>query len=310
VIALTALFLYLFLTRNTLLDRVPFLPQRNPVPVFLYYLDDQGLNAPVGVATDDLDYIYITDTRNSRVVVFNNNGFKLRDFGQNHLDRPVSVSILKGSVYVADLALQRIQVFTSQGTFRETLVASGENKDVGVFIPTAVTVDDEKGLLFFTDAAWHRVVVLDRDGNFRFSFGSSGSGQGEFLYPNGIVLDTNKNIYVADSNNGRIQVFSPDGKEVIRVITGSGKQGGTFALPRGMAVDKSGRLWVVDSLAHNVSVFDDERKLFSFGKLGTEQGEFYFPNTVALDSVGRIYVTERGMNRVSVFTLSGNPLAR
>jgi DNA-binding beta-propeller fold protein YncE len=244
------------------------------------------------------------------VVVFDKNGRYLSDFGQKQLDRPVSVSVMKGAVYVADLALQKIQVFTWQGTFRETLIASGENKEVGAFIPTAVTVDHEEGLLFFTDAAWHRVVVLDREGNFRFSFGSSGSGQGEFLYPNGIVLDAKKNIYVADSSNGRIQVFSPDGKEVIRVITGSGEQGSTFALPRGMAVDKSGKLWVVDSLAHNVSVFNDDRKLFSFGKLGTEQGEFYFPNTVALDSAGRIYVTERGMNRVSVFTLSGNPLVR
>ena len=208
------------------------------------------------------------------------------------------------------MLFRSIQVFTSQGTFKETLIASNGNKEVGGFVPTAVTVDDENGLLFFTDASWHRVVVLDRQGNFQFSFGSSGSREGEFLYPNGIVLDAKKNIYVADSNNGRIQVFTPDGKEVIRVITGSDKQGGTFSLPRGMAVDKSGKLWVVDSLAHNVSVFNDDRKLFSFGQLGTEQGDFYFPNTVALDSAGRVYVTERGINRVSVFTLSGNPLAR
>lgn len=300
IIILTAIFLYLYLTRSTLLQNIPYIPQRTTPPVFSSYLDG-AFSSPVGVTSDALDYVYVADTHNSRVVVYDNNGARITDFGQKNLKSPVSLAVLFGSVYVADLGTQDVKVFTKDGTLRQTLVASGANGDIGTFTPTALAVDEDQGWIYFTDASWHRVVVVDRDGNYMFSFGRDGSGRGELLYPNGIALDSTKNIYVADSNNGRIQVFSPDGSQVLHDIRGGQSAQEAFSLPRGIAVDGADNLWVVDALAHNVTVFHGDRRLYSFGSLGVEEGELYFPNNIAFDSVGRIYVTERGLDRVSVF---------
>jgi tripartite motif-containing protein 71 len=39
--------------------------------------------------------------------------------------------------------------------------------------------------------------------------GSEGSGNEQFDYPTGIAIDSSGNVYVVDSNNYRIQAFSP-----------------------------------------------------------------------------------------------------
>jgi hypothetical protein len=44
--------------------------------------------------------------------------------------------------------------------------------------------------------------------SFSFAFGSQGSGNGQFSFPNGIAVGSGGNIYVADTDNNRVQVFS------------------------------------------------------------------------------------------------------
>jgi DNA-binding beta-propeller fold protein YncE len=46
--------------------------------------------------------------------------------------------------------------------------------------------------------------------SFSFAFGSDGTGNGQFLFPQGITVGSGGNIYVTDSNNQRVQVFSQD----------------------------------------------------------------------------------------------------
>ena len=45
--------------------------------------------------------------------------------------------------------------------------------------------------------------------SYAFQFGGLGSGDGQFAGPGGVAVDATGNIYVADSNNSRIQVFAP-----------------------------------------------------------------------------------------------------
>jgi DNA-binding beta-propeller fold protein YncE len=58
------------------------------------------------------------------------------------------------------------------------------------------------------DTANHRVQVFNSSGVFQSAFGSSGSGNGQFSSPIGIAVGSGGNIYVADTNNNRVQVFS------------------------------------------------------------------------------------------------------
>ena len=67
-----------------------------------------------------------------------------------------------------------------------------------------------------------------------------------FRYPHGLAVDGAGRVYVADSGNQRIQVFTPDG-EYIREWGGYGEKQGRFVWPRGVAIDASGRVYVADS---------------------------------------------------------------
>jgi len=54
--------------------------------------------------------------------------------------------------------------------------------------------------------------VFDSQGTFLLKFGTLGAGCDGCLYnPVGVAVDATGNIYVADANNNRIQVFAPDG---------------------------------------------------------------------------------------------------
>lgn len=299
-IILVAVFLYLFLTRSGLLDRIPWLPASTSPPVFQYFLQEAGLSAPLAVAIDPLGQVFVADSRNGRIVTFDSQGNKTGEFGSGQLIRPVGVAEIDGFVYVADLVTQRIEVFTATGHYRRTLLASGENEQVGVFVPVAIAADRQSGLLYFSDSTGHRVVALDREGTFAFTIGRPGSEPGAFLYPGAITVGAGGNIYVADTNNARVQVFSPGGRKVLRQLP-SAPDEEMFSLPRSLAVDAQGNLWVADSVTHRVTVFGGGKKLFAFGELGVSEGELYFPNAIAFDYAGRVYVVERGLNRVSVF---------
>ncbi|MGH9996266.1 MAG: 6-bladed beta-propeller, partial [Nitrososphaeraceae archaeon] len=60
-----------------------------------------------------------------------------------------------------------------------------------------------------TDQGNSRVQKFDREGNFMTKWGSKGSGEGQFIDPLGIALDTSGNVYVVDAGNRRVQVFAP-----------------------------------------------------------------------------------------------------
>ncbi|PYK09348.1 MAG: 6-bladed beta-propeller, partial [Verrucomicrobia bacterium] len=62
--------------------------------------------------------------------------------------------------------------------------------------------------------------------------GGRGTGKGEFDSPAGIAVDPNGNVLVADTNNGRVEKFSPTGTFVTSI--------GQFEAPNGIAIDRAG----------------------------------------------------------------------
>jgi DNA-binding beta-propeller fold protein YncE len=104
------------------------------------------------------------------------------------------------------------------------------------------------------------------------------------LAPQCVALDAQDNIYVTDSESGKIFVFEPSGK--YRNALGSLKGGeGYFKRPTGIAVDSGAqRIYVTDTLRNKIYVLDMKGQVLqTIGKPGSGKGEFYYPTELHLD---------------------------
>lgn len=295
-----------------LMNRKPLseLPGLETGKVPTYKTAFYGVEKPLGVAVSpDGSRLYATQSgTKAAAFVFNREGTKIGELkppateAGYHVPVYLAVHPTSGDVYVGDRAAGKVYVYDGSGTFRSTFTPKG---DVGAFSPLGIAVAED-GTLYVADAASskpadHRILVFTKDGTLVKTL-----GKGELNYPNAIVTGSQGEIYVTDSNNGRVVVMDKSGKVTTLLARGIGD--GDLGLPRGMAADDKGRLFVVDTTDQQVRVFTrasspTEPPVYvgSFGDQGRQDGTFQFPNGVATDTRGRIYVADRENNRIQVW---------
>jgi DNA-binding beta-propeller fold protein YncE len=132
-----------------------------------------------------------------------------------------------------------------------------------------------------------------------------GSGNGQFEYPHGIAINNAGNIYVADTNNSRVQKFDSNGTFITKWGTiGSGN--GQFNWPAMIAFDNAGSVYVIDERNNRIQKFDSNGAFIAtWGTYGSDNGQFYAPEGIAIDTSGNVYVADTGNNRVQKFDSNG-----
>ena len=169
---------------------------------------------PRGIAVDDNGHVLVTDTGNKRIVVFDEDGNYITEFGTagfdpGQFDEPVGLAIApnSGMVYVVDTWNQRIQGFTpsDDGMFYTPSIQwdvngwFGQSLDNKPFI--AVSPDEH---VFVTDPEGYRVIEFTADGQFVRTWGDFGSGLDEIGLAAGVAVDHLGFVWVTDAGNNRI----------------------------------------------------------------------------------------------------------
>jgi DNA-binding beta-propeller fold protein YncE len=164
-------------------------------------------NMPSDIAIAPNGDIYISDGYgNSRVMRFSADGkFKqswgTKGNGPGRFDLVHNIAIDKnGRIYIADRENERVQIFDADGNFLEQWKHVG--KPFGLYI-------NNKTKIYITDGRSNKVYIVDENGNVISTFGKTGEAPGEFQMAHSITLDSTGNIYVAEGDGMRIQVFSP-----------------------------------------------------------------------------------------------------
>ena len=112
--------------------------------------------------------------------------------------------------------------------------------------------------------------MLISDLTFSTTFGKNGSGEGQFNPPHGIACDSTGKVYVADTDNNRIQVFTAE-REFLWMFWRRGLGRRQLNKPLGVALDACD----ICVCSHRVSVFKSGGQFVtSFGELGAGPGKF------------------------------------
>ncbi len=235
---------------------------------------------------------------------------------KDNVKNQVIASVNDEGKFVVDIinrAIRNSESITSPavGASGDSLVLkmSDLNKD-----PTVFSID-ENGVLNMTEGISNPVSITDnkiffnKTGNnyaYESTFGVNGTDNGQFSSPFGIALDSNNNIYVVDSGNGRIQKFDSSGNYITQWGTW-GSENGQFNWPYSIAIDKANNVYVGDQSNGRIQKFDSSGNYITqWGTWGSENGQFSDLRFIAVDSSNNIYVADSGNNRIQKFDSSGN----
>jgi DNA-binding beta-propeller fold protein YncE len=253
---------------------------------------------PLDILIKD-DRVYVLDSGNARVQVFNLKGNYLYDFGQVGTDDgklycPNSFSFDKdGNLWISESCLGRVQVFDKNGKFIK--------KVLDRFAPIGV-VERYKDYMLISNLEDNKIYILDLDGKIINKIGDDISSPTYF--PQGVQVLSDGKIVVANSGTSTISIFDENGN-FLKSFSSFGAAPGKIQYPLGVAVNSKDEIFVLDSGSHVVEVYDKDGKyLRSFGRMGGGDGEFMYPLSITIGSDKWSYVTDYNC-RVQVFDENG-----
>lgn len=246
---------------------------------------ENTFSSPHGLEIDHEDHVWITDITQNKVYKFSEDGKRLKTFGEKY------PFYMETALRIRNV-LPRFPAGLNEYTFAR---------------PTDLTVLNDGSFVVSDGYRNSRMVKFDPSGKFQWEVNQLGSGPGEFNLPHGISHDEQGNLYVADRNNARIQVFSRDGEFQTEWTQKE------LGRPFGVEVGEDGKIYVADggdSLypdkgkgSHQIVVLNKEGKILTrFGKWGAKTGEFKIPHDLAVDQKGNIYVAELENKRLQMFS--------
>ena len=166
-------------------------------------------------------------------------------------------------------------------------------------------VTDSQGRVIVTDPGAQGVHIFDfAQRKYKF-IERREKRKDSMLAPQCVTVDANDNIYVTDSESGKIFVFAPNGKYVRTIGSLRGGEG-YFKRPTGIAVDSAEqRIYVTDTLRNKVYILDmDGRVIKTLGEHGEGKAQFNYPTELRLDG-GDLLVVDAMNFRVEALTRAG-----
>jgi uncharacterized protein (TIGR03663 family) len=256
------------------------------------------LSEPRGLAADARGNLYVADTKNNRIQMFDGNGQFVRSFGASgsadgQLKEPCGVAVdSDGSVIVADTWNHRIARFGADGSW----LGAFADDQRGFFGPRAVVLVRES--LYVADTGNKRIVRFDKQWKRVSDWGTSGSGPGQFVEPVGLAADAAGNVYVADTGNHRVQVFDGEGK-FLREFAAFGWK--DFYTEPYLAIGPGDSVFATDSTEGRVNEYDSAGNL---RRSWRADGIFKRPTGITIDPLGRVSVSDRETHRIFSWNLA------
>jgi streptogramin lyase len=263
---------------------------------------------PYGIFVNTNNTVYVADKQNGQILVWFSNSINPTRTISGNLASPWALFVTtSGDIYVDN----------GNSNGRVDKWALNANSSVpAMYVGSAcwglfVDINDT---LYCSLRALNQVVTksLNSDSNITRTVagtGTPGSESNMLSYPEGIFVDINFNLYVADYNNSRIQLFQ-FGQLNATTVAGNKSSNATITLygPTGIVLDADGYLFIVD-WGNNRIVGSGPNGFRcvagGFGS-GPASNQLNSPQTLSFDSYGNMFVTDASNSRIQMFLLSTN----
>ncbi|WP_413670867.1 hypothetical protein ACEN9X_13555 [Mucilaginibacter sp. Mucisp86] len=291
-------------------------------------------NSPQGLTVGTDGNIYVADSFNSaiRKVTTAGNVTTLSGNGTiGYVDGPIAtaqfyalqglVTDASGNMYVADYGNNNIRKISADGVV-STFAGSGDagytdgtGTKATFNSPRALAIDGS-GNIFVADLGNNLIRKITPAGVVTTFAGSRGASyldnetatSATFNKPNGIAIDANNNIYVAEALNHTIRKITPEG--VVTTFTGGNKQTALLGGPSAIAFDKNSNLFIADQNGRILEITKDKvlKVIAGNGTNGFAEGvgtaaKFNSPQGITVDAGNNVYVSDYYNNRIRKIVL-------
>lgn len=256
-----------------------------------------NLKNPKDVEIGPEGKIYVADSGNHRIQIYNAQGKWLKSIGGNkgnangEFNDPQGIAIsAEGDIFVADTWNHRIQKFTPDGQW---VVSFGES--LQMWGPRDIEIGPN-GNVFVSDTGRTMIRVFSKDGKHIREWGFKGTKSGQLSEPVGLAFDNQGLLVIADCGNRRIQYFSDDGDFIKEFSVDAWEN---FYSEPYIDIDSQNRIYLSDSDQDTILIYSGSGRLLT--NLGiSNEGIAYFkkPKGLAVDDEQDIYISDSENNRV------------
>lgn len=223
--------------------------------------------------------IFVADSNNGRVQVFDSNGkylFKFGEYGPGKMKRPYYITVYEDKVYVS-LWERYVNIYDVKGNYITQFGNQGPDSVI-ISNPTGLVVSDRNRYIYVCDASKDVISVYSHNLEHISSF-----GKGNLHHPLQIVLSQDR-IYVLDKGDPCVHIFNSDHSYSHSIVSrGYGKSVENTDF---FTLDIEDNILVSDWGKHVISVFDNDGELIH--EIGKEPNTVHKPTGIAVDGMNRV----------------------